>query len=425
MSTTTGKIVEVLFENALETYETQDQLLPLVDYVEHDPAKMQNAGNVIWRNVEQHAPVIAGWDMTGLEEDIIEETYPSILGTPQNDMVKERADDLRDMGFWKRRGEASGRRQASNLNQSIANAIATQGSMFIRSNTTSGYNFIAAAQALMNERQLHKSNRYFALNDRDNLTFGQELAGRQTLNGRPEKVWATGQIGQNIAEFDVYCGSYMPNLVGGADPATTVTGNQSFAPEAGTVNTSTGVVTNVDYRIASIPVAASGPYNVGDKVEFRNGGTAVTALGLDDKTDSGQPMTFTIVGIPDGTTIQVYPKPIAADDPALSAVEAAYANINTRILNTATVNRVNVDASAKTNLFWDKSAIEVIGGTIPANLFKQFGGNKVVSQKLSNGLTMYMLYDGDITTATFTYRIFTWFGVTVANPSNCGVAVTF
>lgn len=421
----TAKTVEVMFEAVLDSYESQQQLLPLVDFVEPEGGKLQNSGNVVWKPREQFAPVLSGWDLTGQETDIIEEAYPCILGTPTNDFVQQRADDMRDMQFWKRRGEVSGRRQASNLNQQIANTVALQGSKFIRTNVTSGYDAIASAQALLNEGQNYHSQRHFVLNDRDNLLYSKDLAARQTLQGRPETTWSKGQIAQNVAEFDVHVGSYLPSLAGGADPATTVTGNQSFAPEGGTVVTATGVVTNNDYRVATIPVAASASYNVGDKVTFANGGTAVESIGLDDKSGTGQAMTFTIVGKPDGTSIQVYPKPIAADDPALTDLEKAYANINTRILNAATVNRVNIDATNKTNLFWDKSAVEVIGGTIPAELFKQYDGMKVVSQKLSNGLTMYMVYDGNIATMNFRYRIFTWYGITMANPMNAGVLVTY
>jgi hypothetical protein len=416
---TTGKTIELIFENAIETYEKQDQLLPLVDFEQPDPAKMQNAGDVVWRSVQQHAPIISGWDLTGDEQDIIEETYPSILGTPTNDLVKQRADNMRDEQFWKRRGIESGRRQATELNSTIADRIAVQGSLFYNSAATSGYDFIGEAQAIMNERQAYKSDRCFVLNDRDNLTFASDLAGRQTLQGRPEETWSKGQIGANVAEFDVFTGSYLPTITGGASPDTTVTGNQSFAPEAGTVNTATGVVTNVDYRTADIPVAASGGYNVGDKVTIG----AVQSVGLADKNPTGQLMTFTIVAKPDATTITVYPKPIAADDAALDDTEKAYANIDTTIANADVVARLNTDASKKANLFWDKSAIEVLGGTIPANLFADFGGNKVLSETLSNGLEMYMLYDGDIVTMDFRFRIFTWYGVTVRNPQNCGLAV--
>lgn len=421
MSLSTGKIAEVLFDKTMETYEHQMQLLPLCTFEQPDGGTQQNAGNVIWKPVQQHAPVISGWDMTGQETGIIEETYPCILGTPKNDFVQQRADDLRDMRFWERRGEQSGRRQATELNKSIAAAVATQGSLFYRSNVTNGYAFIGQAQAIMNERQSMDSGRCFVLNDRDTLTFATDLSGRETMNGRPEAAYAKGQIGMNVAEFDVYTGSFLPNLAGGASPAATVTGDQSFAPEAGSVDTSTGIVTNVDYRTASIPVSDSSSYNVGDKVTIG----AVQSVGLADKTATGQLMTFTVVAKPDATTLTIYPKPIAADDAALSTLEKAYANINTKILDTNVVARLNTDATNKTNLFWDKSAVEVTGGNIPASLFKQYDGMKVISDTMSNGQPLYMVYDGDIATMNFRYRLFTWYGVTIANPQACGVAVTY
>ncbi len=423
---TTGKIVEVLFESTLETYEHQEALLDKVDFWQPDPGSMQNSGNFVWRPVQQHAPIITGFDLTGQEQEIIEETYPAILGTPANDFVEQRADDLRTTQFWERRGRESGKQQATELNRAIASAIAVQASLFSRSNATSGYDFIAEGQAIMNERQGYHSMRYYMLNDRDQLKFSKDLAGRQTLQGRPESdAWQKGQVGANVAEFDVYTASYLPNLAGGADPATTVTGNQSFAPEGGTVNATTGDVTNVDYRNAIIPVAASASYNIGDKVEIRNAGVAVQSIGLADKNATNQAMTFSIVAKPTGTSITVSPKPIANDDGALTVTELAYSNIDTVILNAATVNRLNTDTAAKTNVWWDKDAVEVIGGTIPAELFKEFDGMKYVSQTLKNGNEMYMIYDGDLATLNFRFRIFTWYGITIRDRSRVGVGITF
>ena len=421
MSLSTGKIAEVLFEKTKETYEHQMQLLPLCTFEQPDGSTLQNAGNAIWKPVQQHAPVIDGFDLSGQETSVIEETYPCILGTPKNDFVKVRVDDLRDIGFWERRGVQSGMRQATELNKNIAAAVATQGSLFFRSNVDSGYGFIGQAQAIMNERQAVQTDRNFVINDRDNLVFGGDLAGRQTVQGRPEAVWAKGQINQNVAEFNTFVGSFLPNLVGGASPASTVTGAQSFAPEGGSVNAATGVVTNVDYRSATIPVNTSVGYNVGDKVTIG----AVQSVGLADKNPTGQLMTFSIVAIPDGTSITVYPKPIAAVDPALSVAELAYANTNVVIPNAAVVARLNTAASEKTNIFWDKSAVEVMGGSIPASLFKQFDGMKVISDTMSNGQPLYLVYDGDLATLDLRMRLFTWYGITIANPSNCGVGLHY
>jgi len=378
MALSSGKIAEVMVDKFKETYEHQTQLVELTDFHEPDGGRMQDSGNVIWYPVQQHAPIIPGWDLTGSETGIIEETYPAVLGTPDNDFVVQRADDLRTERYWERRAAQSGRRQATELNKNIGTAVAQQGSLFYRSNATSGYDFIAEGQAIMNERQVAEDMRYYVLNDRDTLLFSKDLAARQTLQGRPEgDAWKKGQIGSNVAGFDVFTGSYLPNLTGGADPAVTITGDQSFAPSGGTVNTTTKAVTNVDYREASLVVNDSSLLTVGDKFTIENSGTAVQSVGLADKTATGQAMTFTVIEITDGTNIKVFPKPIAADDPALTTLEAAYANIDTQILGAATITRLNIDATQKVNLFWDKSAIEVIGGTIPAELFKDHGDNEL------------------------------------------------
>jgi len=425
MALSTGKIAEVLFEKTMESYEHQMSMLPLVNFHEPNGGDMQNAGNFVWYPVQQHAPVISGWDLTGNETGIIEETYPALLGTPSNDFVRMRADDLRDQRFWERRAKESGRKQATDLNKAIAQAVVTQGSLFYRSNATSGFDFIAEAQALMNERQLMNNGRAFILNDRDNLTFGQDLAARQTLQGRPEETWSKGQIGANIAEFDIFTGSFLPNITGGADPAVTVTGNQAFVPSGGTVNATTGVVTNVDYREASLVVNDSSLVSVGDKFQLENSGTAIDAVGLADKTDTNQPMTFSVIEITDSTHIKIYPKPIAADQTGITTLQAAYANIDTAILDGATLTRLNIDASNKANIFFERDAVEVIGGTIPADLFKQYDGMKVITDTMSNGLRLYLVYDGNIATMNFRFRLFTWYGITICNPSNCGVAVTY
>ena len=425
MALSTGKIAQVMFEKTKETYEHQMQMVEMTDFHQPDAGTMQNAGNFIWYPVQQHAPIISGWDLTGQETGIIEETYPALLGTPNNGFVQQRADDMRDQRFWERRGEQSGKRQATELNKDIASAVAVQGSMFYRSNVTSGYEFIAEAQAVMNERQSKETERYFVLNDRDTLLFSTDLAARQTLQGRPDKTWKTGQIGQNIAGFDVYTGSFLPNITGGADPAVTVTGAQAFVPVGGSVNATTGVVTNIDYREASLTVNDSSLVTVGDKFQLENSATAVQSVGLADKNGTNQPMTFSVIELTDGTHIKIYPKPIAADQAGITTLQAAYANINTAILGAATLTRLNIDASNKTNIFWDRSAVEVIGGTIPAELFAQYDGMKVITDTMSNGLQLYIVYDGTLDTMTFRFRIFTWYGITVCNPANCGVAVSY
>jgi len=417
MTTQAGKIAEVMFESVLDTYEDQTMLVDKTQVFTPESGTMQNAGNVIWRPVEQHAPIIEGFDLTGQEQGIIEETYPAFLGTPKNDFVSQRVDDLRDMTFWKRRGQVAGRQQATELNKSIAQLVNTSGSMYYESNAASGFDFISEGQALMNERQGLKTDRCYILNDRSTQKFGTDLAGRQTLQGRPADTWTTGQIGSNIAEFDVYTGSFLPQ-VAASSGSTTTTATFSGKPEGGGVSASF-IVTNVDYRTADIAVTASAGFAVGDKVTFSN----VNAVGLADKTDTGILMTFTVVGIPNGTSVTIFPKPIALDDAGLNITEKAYANVNTQIVSGATMGAVNT-TGGRSNLFYDNDAIEVLGGDVPMQLMGEFDGMKVISETMSNGLNMYMVYDSRLDDLRLRYRLFTWYGLTAKDPSRMGVSVS-
>ena len=420
----TAKAIEVLYENAIEQYQQRTHMLNLTMHYTPDPGDFQNSNNIIWRPLEQHAPIKEGWDLTGNFGDVIEQYYPATLETPKNDAWELRADNMRDMRFWERRGRASGRRQATFLNHRIAQLIVQTGTLFYRlTGATQGFDFVSNGASIMDERQVSQDERYYVLNVRDNNTFSADLANRGTLADRPESAYAMGYVGQNVAGFDMYVGSYIPNLTGSATALTnTVDGNQTFAPEG---STGTGQnVQNVDYRQAVIPVDATTGISVNDVITFSNAGVPVRALGLADKTPTGQTMTFRVVAITAGTSITVWPKPIAQNDTTnLDADELAYANVDTAILDGATITRLNTDASVKPNIFWAQDSIEVIGGQIPAELLKQFAGMNVMSETMENGQVMYLVYDGTIENLTFRARLFTWWGLVNVRPDANGIGV--
>lgn len=423
------KIVATYLGEAVKSYESQQSMLPMVKVINDvDPATLQNGNNTIWRKVVQQGASIPGWDLSGLEQGIISQGYSAYLGTPENTFVGLRVDDMRDMSYIRDQAKVDGRKRASVLNKTITDTISTTGSMAYRSNATSGFDFVSLAQAGMNKRQTYDYERYIALNDTHVQKFGKDLASRQTLQGQAGETYQNGLLYKNIAGFDVVKNSSISLLPGGADPATTVTANVSFAPLGGTA-TNGGVaqlvVTNNDYRYGDIPVTASASYNVGDRVTFSNGGVTVKAVGRDDKTVTDEAMTFVIVAKASGTSITVWPRPIALNDAGLTPAQRAYANINTQILNTATVNRVNIDTTTQPSIFWQKDSIEVLGGEVPIELLGQWGGMKVASEKLSNGLTMYMLYDGNIATLQGRWRMFIWYGVNNARPQDNGILINF
>lgn len=441
MALTTGKIAEVMFGEYVEKWKKQAVMLDLVDGDFMDPGDLQNAGNTVWYPIEQHRPILDGFDLTGQEQDIIEETVPISLGTPKNDLVQQRIDDMRDIRFWERAGRASAKTHVTDLNKNLINLVENTGANFFKWDLTTagdnGFKFASNGQVILDDWQVYDDmGRCMLMNPTDLQTFSGDLSGRETLGSkadRSDKAYAEGNIGEYVAAFDIYKSSTLSKISGSNITTTTVAGDLSLAPEAGSVDNTTNTVTNIDYRRGAIPVADSSAYAVGDWVSFVNDplGSPVTVerVGLADKSESGATFTAKIVAIPDGTTIEVFPKPIAINDPGLTPLEQAYGNINTQILNGAEVvkeNTAEVDG-ARANIFWTKDSIKMIGGQAPWQLMSEFDGNKVetLAEDLGNGMTAYMIYDGDMVKATFRYRLFVWYGLSNFNPMANGVGVTY
>lgn len=419
MGLSTAKEVRVMFDMVTEQFEAQDQMSKLVGHYDMTGANAQNSNNVEWRQVEQQAPVQSGWEFNDSAfGDVLELSYPSVLGTPRNDLFKLRADDFRDRKFMDRRAAAAAQRLSADQNARIASLVSNTGSLFYRS-TTAGYDFIKTADTILRERQAYVgAGQSFFVNDRDAQRVSADLAGRQTLTKISEDAYTKGLMFKNTAGFDIYESSYLGSLAGGALAGVTVTSTVSQAPVANFV--SAGITLPVDYRISS-DIALTGTLTnlvVGDRISF----SGVNAVGLQDKTNTGTLMTFTVVE-KSGANIKVYPRPVAVNDPALTPSQAAYANINTQIAAGATVTKLNSDAIARNNVFWANDSVEIVDGDIPFELLGQLDGMEVMSSTLSSGTKLYIAYQGRIDDLTLRCRLFTWNDVVNIDPSRNGVAI--
>jgi hypothetical protein len=419
MGLSTAKEVRVMFDMVTEQFEAQDQMSKLVGHYDMTGANAQNSNNVEWRQVEQQAPVQSGWEFADSAfGDVLELSYPSVLGTPRNDLFKLRADDFRNRQFMDRRAAAAAQRLSADQNARIAGLVSNTGSLFYRA-TTAGYDFIKTADTILRERQAYVGmGQSFFVNDRDAQRVSADLAGRQTLTKIAEDAYTKGLMFKNTAGFDIYESSYLGSLAGGALAGVTVTSTVSQAPIANFV--SAGITLPVDYRISD-NIALTGTITglvVGDRISF----SGVNAVGLQDKTNTGTLMTFTVVE-KSGASIKVYPRPIAVNDPALTPSQAAYANINTQIAAGATVTKLNSDAIARNNVFWANDSVEIVDGDIPFELLGQLDGMEVMSSTLSSGTKLYIAYQGRIDDLTLRCRLFTWNDVVNIDPSRNGVAI--
>lgn len=419
MALNTAKEVRVMFDLVAETFESQTQMAKTLGHYEMTGAKAQDSNNVEWRQIDQHAPVTSGWEFVDADfGNVLELSYPSTLGTPDNDLFKLRADDFRNRDFMKRRAKAAAERLSSFQNSKIAAAVVNTGSLYYRS-TTAGYDFIKTGDTMLRERQAYVGmGQSFFVNDRAAQRISSDLAIRQTLDKIPQEAYVKGQMAKNTAGFDIFEASYLPTLAGGALAGVTSTAAVSQAPVAS--QTLGGIVLPVDYRISD-DIALTGTITalvVGDYITF----SSANACGLDTKDDTGQLMTFKVVEKGSGT-IKVYPRPIAFTDAALTAVQKAYANIYNQIGAGATVVKLNSDTSARTNVFWANDSVEIVDGDAPLEFLGQMDGMEVMTNTLASGTKLYMAYQGKIEDLTLRCRLFTWNAVVNKDPGRNGVAI--
>lgn len=417
MALSSGKIIATFFDKALKEIEEQDAMSNLVEVDSIDMDTMQNTTDQYWRNVEQQAPVIVGRDLTGLATDVIEQVYPLTVSAPRNDFFELNVSQLRDEGFMDRRAKAAAKKLSSDLNKQIADEIAATGSLYYESATTD-FDFVAEADAILDERQAYRDDGLsFFLNSRANQAMSGNLASRTLFpSNRSEEAYKKNMVGENVAGFDMYRASFAGNIAPALNATTTTVSADVVDVPAGQ-HTVGGTLVNLDYRFGTIPFTAVTNFQVGDSITI----AGVNSLGVMDKSDTGELMTFRVIAI-DTLDVTVYPKPIAADQTGITAAQAAYANISTMIASGAVVSKVNV-AGGKVNSFWANDSICVVNGREPLELLGEFSGMKVERETMSNGVDLYIAYDASLSTLNAQIRLFTRYGVVNKDPSRNGNAI--
>ena len=416
MANQTAKTLVAFFDKAMEQLNADNSLAKTVDVDTQSGVTLQNSNNIYWKPVEQQAPIINGWDLTGEETDIIEQNYPLLLDLPKNDFFHMRADDLRDKRFMERRAIASAKKLSADQNKRIADLVASTGTMYYQS-ATAGFDFVAEADALMTERQIARNmGATFGFDPRAYQAMGTDLASRSDLSGRPETAYGTAGIGKNVAGFDVLRNPAAGQLTARANATTTTVSANVLEVPVGHTNTN-GVLQNVDYRIGTVALTDASTFNIGDVITF----AGVNSLGVMDKSNTGQLMTFRIVG-KTANSINIYPKPIAANQAGITAEQAAYANISTAIVATTVVSKINT-VNGRANSFWANDSICIVNGDAQLESLNEFDGMKVVSETLDSGVKLYMAYDANLATLNCRVRLFTWYGLVNKDPSRNGNAV--
>jgi hypothetical protein len=424
MANSFSKEERVAFENILEGFNDALVMSRNVSVYNTDGSMMERTNDVIWRPQPYIATSINGAPRTDISAQFVDFTQlavPATLGFNKTVPFALDALELRDQLQEGRLGDSAKQKLASDINVAIMNVAAAQSTLVVtRSGSAGGYSDVAECDAVFNEQGVQMFDRYLALSSRSYNGMASDLAGRQTMTGKPTTAYERSFVGE-VAGFQTYKMDYANRILGNTTPVGDITingANQYYTPRA-TSTAGTGETANVDnrYQSLNITLAAGAVVRVGDCFKL----ASVNALHHITKGDTGQAKTFRIISITSGggtagnNTVVISPPIISAQGG--TDAEEQYKNVSATPANGSTVTLLNTDA-ADINCFWSKDALEILPGryAIPTN-----AGVDVMRGTTDQGIELVMQKFYDINTAITKYRMDTFFGVVNKQPEMSGI----
>lgn len=279
-------------------------------------------------------------------------------------------------------------------NKAIAHA-----NMVVTSATEISQSDTSAAEVLMLDAGLggYASNLHLSLPHYKDLS--DKLALNQYHGGLPQNAYERSIIPNQIGGFDkAVRADYRLTLGAQTASGVTVTGNQSH-----TVATKDANDNYIDNRVMDLTVSATAGLKIGDKFTI----AGVNRLNPEVREDTGELMTFTVMSVKNGTTINVSPAII---------VDGPYRNCSAQAADSAAISFLNAKVN-NPSVFWAADSMKLIPGNLPV----EGGGVDKVDATTEQGLPMRFTYWYDPDLETMLMKVVIFFDMEVWLPSQVGI----
>lgn len=408
----------VAFESILEGFEDALVLSRNVSKYNTDQTTMERANDTIWRPQPYIAQSYDGTDATANFDDATQLSVPATIGYSKHSTAILTATELRDALQEGRLGEAAKQKLASDINVSLMNVAALQGTLVVkRTVAATGFDDVAQCEAIMNEQGVPGYDRFLALSTRDynGMAGNLQVASRSFGNPKSDKAFEKAFVGP-VASFNTYKLDYAVRQAAAAGGAgltinTLDAGANYYTPKA-TSTATTGEVGNVDNRYQTITVSSTTNVAAGDAFAV----AALNAVHHITKGDTGQLKTFRVISVPSATTLVISPPMITGQGGTDAELQYKNCVINTKSATSAIVFLNTVATTV--NPFWQKDALEILPGryAVPMD-----AGVQVMRATTENGLELVMQKFYDINTMKTKFRWDTRWGVVNKQPEMSGV----
>ncbi len=424
MANAFSKEERVAFENLLEGFHDALVLSRNVGVYNTDQTMMARTNDIIWRPMPYIAQSISSTPGTPIPgyQDMTQLSVPATIGFSRTVPWTMTTLDLRDALQEGRLGEAAKQKLASDINLAIMNAAANLGSLVVDIGAPAGtYDDIAECDSIMNEQGVANYDRFLALASRDynglagNIATGASGTAARSFNGnKSNSAFERSFVGM-VAGFETFKFDYANRLLAAA-PAVPVTidtqaaANNYYVPAA-TSTAISGETQNVDNRFQTVTVNDTTGLVAGDAFTI----DGVEAVHHITKQGTGQPKTFRVVQVVNGTDMVITPPIISAQGG--SDAELQYQNCIVTPNAAAAITFLNVNTAA-VNVFWQRDALELLPGryAVPSD-----AGTAVMRATTDQGIEVVMQKFYDIDSMTIKYRLDTLFGVVNKQPEMSGI----
>ena len=408
----------VAFENILEGFNDALILSKNITIYNTNGVTMERARDTIWRPqpyIAQSFTRTVGSSIASSVSTMTQLSVPSTLGFSPCSAWEMNALELRDALQEGRLGDSAKQKLASDINLSVMDLAAAQGTLVVPITTAAGtYDDVAQCDSIMNEQGVMSEDRYLALSSRDynGMAGNLAVATRSFTGNKSSNAYERSFVGE-VASFSTYKLDYANRCAANAATVTiNTTGTQAqYVPQATTA--SVAGVLNVDNRYQTVTVSTTTGVVAGDAFTI----DGIEAVHHITKRSTGEPKTFRVIEILTGTTMIISPPIIAATAPTTDA-ELQYKNVQLVAASSAApLNFLNV-AATNINPFWRKDSIELLPGryAVPDG-----AGVDVMRASTDQGIELVMTKRFDPLTFQTLYTLDTLYGVVMTNPEMAGI----
>ena len=412
-----SKEERVAFDEVLMAWNDELAMSRLVKIYKTPQTAMARSGDVIWRPKPYVMPSFDGLDQSSNFTARTQLSVPASIDTNKSAPFLLSPTELRDQLQEKRLGEGARQKLSSDINRSVLDAVALQGSLFVKRSAASvGFDDVAQVAALMNETGVPLANRRLCYNTRDYLGAANDLskASRSLDNEHSVKALREAYVGR-LASLDTYQLDYSSRKVaaagGGALTLSTLAAGVNVYVPAARSNAATGQGSNLDNRFQTVTLTSTTSVAAGDFFTIAN----VFAVHPITKVSTGVLKTFKVISIPSATTMVITPPMITAQGASIAEVQYQNCSVETAS-GTAAIVFLNT-VTAQQNHFFVEGCIEILPGRleIPTD-----SGLSVMRGSTDQGLELVMSKQSGIDALNTKYRFDAFWGVVVLDTEMCG-----